>query len=195
MRNRCAMLLEIGVWIMANNKDKTFTMQEMADILKVNKTTVYRYLKKEKISPATIESNTNYYSATVMQQLKNHFKVDEIRNNAFKSPNDKLIETLQNQVQSLQEELRDEKFRSDKALEAKDRQIEELNNRLKESHQLQLGLQKKLEMIPEPKETTVVTSSNDIKVKDNNDNEAEESKSTKEADHKSGWFKKLFAKD
>ena len=132
---------------MANNKDKTFTMQEMADILKVNKTTVYRYLKKEKISPATIESNTNYYSATVMQQLKNHFKVDEIRNNALKSPNDKLIETLQNQVQSLQEELRDEKFRSDKALEAKDRQIEELNNRLKESHQLQLGLQKKLEMI------------------------------------------------
>ena len=46
---------------MVNPKDKTYTMQEMADILKVNKTTVYRYLKKKNIAPATVKSNTNHY--------------------------------------------------------------------------------------------------------------------------------------
>ena len=40
--------------------------------------------------------------------------------------------------------------RNDKALDAKDKQIDELNNRLRESHQLQLGLQEKLKMLPGP---------------------------------------------
>ena len=45
----------------------------------------------------------------------------------------------------MQGELSDEKSRSDKALTAKDKQIDDLNARLAESHQLQLGLQKELE--------------------------------------------------
>ena len=115
------------MFIMAKPKNKSYTMQEMADILKVNKTTVYRYLKKNNITPATIKSNANHYDATVLQQLKKHFKASDTTN-VTKSANDRLIETLQQQVQSLQEELKGEKIRADKQAEAKDRQIDALND-------------------------------------------------------------------
>lgn len=161
---------------MVNPKDKTYTMQEMADILKVNKTTVYRYLKKKNIAPATVKSNTNHYNATVLQQLKKHFKVSDTANVA-KSANDRLIETLQRQVQSLQEELREEKVRADKQAEAKDRQISALNDRLQEAHQLQLGLENQLKMLPNKKVVEGETT----------DSEAKEDNTEKNATHKSWW--------
>ncbi|KPD33473.1 hypothetical protein AN404_06795 [Pediococcus acidilactici] len=133
---------------MTNKKEKDYTMQEMADILNVNKTTVYRFLKKQSIAPAMVKSNTNYYSATTMQHLKKHFNASDSKEQKSKTSNELLIETLQQQVASLQEELSEEKSRNDKALDAKDKQIYELNNRLRESHQLQLGLQEKLKMLP-----------------------------------------------
>lgn len=174
---------------MAKGKEKKYTMQEMADILKVNKTTVYRYLKKKKIIPATVESNTNYYTATVLQQLKKHFSADTTTNTGSKSANDKLIEVLQQQVHRLQDELQNEKFRSDKALDAKDRQIDELNARLRESHQLQLGLQKKLKMLPELKETTVVTD-NAVSEEDS----SEDAESSPKQDSKEGFWHRFFGK-
>lgn len=174
---------------MAKDKEEKYTMQEMADILKVNKTTVYRYLKKKKIIPATVKSNTNYYAATVLQQLKKHFNADTTMNTGPKSANDKLIEALQQQVHSLQDELQSEKFRSDKALDAKDRQIDELNARLRESHQLQLGLQKKLKMLPELKETTVVTD-NDVSEEDS----SEDAESSPKQDSKEGFWHRFFGK-
>lgn len=139
-----------GDIIMSVNSSKKYTMQEMADILKVNKTTVYRYLKKERIDPATVASNTNYYDAMILKRLKKHFNVSENKKHRSESSHELLIETMQQQIMSLQEELSTEKSRNDKALEAKDKQIEELNNRLRESHQLQLGLQEKLKMLPNP---------------------------------------------
>lgn len=151
-------------------------MQEMADILKVNKTTVYRYLKKKSIAPATVKSNTNHYNATVLQQLKKHFKASDTANVA-KSANDRLIETLQLQVQSLQEELREEKVRADKQAEAKDRQISALNDRLQEAHQLQLGLENQLKMLPNKKVVEGETT----------DSEAKEDNTEKNATHKSWW--------
>lgn len=164
-------------------------MQEMADILKVNKTTVYRYLKKKKIAPAMVESNTNYYNATVLQQLKKHFNADTTVNMVSKSANDRLIEVLQHQVQSLQEELQNEKIRSDKSLDAKDRQIDELNSRLRESHQLQLGLQKKLKMLPELQEASIVAD-NDVPKKDN----SEDTESNSKSNSKEGFWHRIFGK-
>lgn len=181
--------------MVTENKDKYYTMQEMADVLEVNKTTVYRYLKKEHISPATVESNTNHYSATVLQQLKKHFKTDGTGSSTPKTANDRLIETLQQQVQSLQEELRDEKFRSDKALDAKDRQIDDLNERLKESHQLQLGLQKKLEMLPEPNETTIVASNDDVEEGNNDNGKSDVPESSPEQNSRPGFWQRLFGKN
>lgn len=164
------------MFIMAKPKNKSYTMQEMADILKVNKTTVYRYLKKNNITPATIKSNANHYDATVLQQLKKHFKASDTTN-VTKSANDRLIETLQQQVQSLQEELKGEKIRADKQAEAKDRQIDALNDRLQEAHQLQLGLEKQLKMLP----------SKNVVEGEATDSEIKEDNTEKNATHKSWW--------
>ena len=55
---------------------KHYTMQNMADISCVNKSSVYRFLKKKNIKPVTTEHNTQYYSSNTMQQVKKHFKTD-----------------------------------------------------------------------------------------------------------------------
>lgn len=143
---RCATIDETGELIMGKTNSKYYTMQEMAGKVGVNKSTVYRYLLKEGIAPATTKRNTNLYNATTLQRVKEHFSKKNSNNSEKKAPNDLLIETLRQQVSSLQNELINEKSRSDKALIAKDKQIDDLNARLAESHQLQLGLQKELEI-------------------------------------------------
>lgn len=143
---RCATIDETGELIMSKTDSKYYTMQEMAGKVGVNKSTVYRYLLKEGIAPATTKRNTNLYNATALQRVKEHFSKKNSNNSEKKAPNDLLIETLRQQVSSLQNELINEKSRSDKALIAKDKQIDDLNVRLAESHQLQLGLQKELEI-------------------------------------------------
>lgn len=172
--------------IMSVNSSKKYTMQEMADILKVNKTTVYRYLKKESIDPATVASNTNYYDATVLKQLKKHFNVSDNKEHHSESSHELLIETMRQQIMSLQEELSTEKERNDKALEAKDKQIDELNNRLRESHQLQLGLQEKLKMLPNPDKHVVDGEASDTS------NVTNEEKDSKQKSPKKGLMHWLF---
>lgn len=185
----CATFNETEYATMVKTKDKTYTMQEMADNVGVNKTSVYRFLKKENITPAMTKGNTNFYSATTMQRLKNHFKKGDTKAKTSKPSNDLLIETLQQQVKSLQEELSEEKSRNDKALSAKDTQIDELNSRLRESHQLQLGLQKKLEALPQPKEKAVYDAeSSDRDVKGTSYGNAKEE--LKEAPK--GFWRRLF---
>lgn len=166
---------------MSVNSSKKYTMQEMADILKVNKTTVYRYLKKERIDPATVASNTNYYDAMILKRLKKHFNVSENKKHRSESSHELLIETMQQQIMSLQEELSTEKSRNDKALEAKDKQIEELNNRLRESHQLQLGLQEKLKMLPNPDKHVVdgeTTDTSNTSTVTNEENDSKQKQSS-----------------
>ncbi len=114
-----------------------YTMQEIADTLGVNKSSVFRYLKKENIAPATKEGNTNYYDATTLQHLKQHFKT----NNSKETKKDLLIETLQQQIKHLQEELNTEKDRNDKQLQVKDNQIKNLHKLLDQSQQLILNAQ------------------------------------------------------
>ena len=86
---------------MLDSKDKMYTMQEMAEKLRVNKTTVYRYLKKQDIAPATTKSNANLYDATVLQRLKKHFNSHNNSNEPKKSANEQLIASLQQQVTDL----------------------------------------------------------------------------------------------
>lgn len=175
---------------MSKANEKTYTMQEMADILGVNKTSVFRFLKKEGIAPATIKSNTNFYNATTMQRLKIHFNSSDNKAKSNKSSHELLIETLQQQVRSLQETLSAERNRNDKALNAKDKQIDELNNRLRESHQLQLGLQEKLKMLPEHDDKQIVdgdTSNNSSAI-----NTTENENTVKQKSPKKGLLHRIF---
>lgn len=134
LQKRCAMLHTIGGNVMAK---AGYTMQEIADTLGVNKSSVFRYLKKENIAPATKEGNTNYYDATTLQRLKQHFKA----NSGKETRKDILVETLQQQVRQLQAELADEKVRVDKQLQEKDNQINNLHKLLDQSQQLILNAQ------------------------------------------------------
>ena len=177
---------------MPESKDKLYTMQEMADEIGINKTTVYRYIKKNNIADAMIQGNTNYYSAMTMKRLKRHFKSDNERNNEKKTLNEQLIETLQQQIKELQQELDSEKSRSDKALLAKDKQIDDLNARLKESHQLQLGLQKRFSMLSDVNNSPVVEADTQevIKQGSNQGSNNEEVKNRKTK--KRGFWGKIF---
>ena len=90
---------------MSKANSKYYTMQEMAGKVGVNKSTVYRYLLKEGIAPATTKRNTNLYNATTLQRVKEHFSKKNSNNSEKKAPNDLLIETLRQQVSSLQNEI------------------------------------------------------------------------------------------
>ena len=174
---------------MSKANSKYYTMQEMAGKVGVNKSTVYRYLLKEGIAPATTKRNTNLYNATTLQRVKEHFSKKNSNNSEKKAPNDLLIETLRQQVSSLQNELINEKARSDKALIAKDKQIDDLNARLAESHQLQLGLQKELEIHKDS------DSSNHLVLDGQTVSKTNYSKSEKKKtpeDSKKGFWSKLF---
>lgn len=161
-------------------------MQEIASLVGVNKSTVYRYLSKEGIAPATTKRNTNLYDASTMQQLKKHFNKDNTNNSEKKSANELLIETLQQQIASLKKELTNEKVRNDKALMAKDKQIDELNTRLAESHQLQLGLQKELEVHKDDSTQLVLDGQTVSKTN------SSESKEKAPEHHKKGFWSNLF---
>ena len=178
----------MGGVVMSDDQDKLYTMQEIADNIGVNKTTVYRYIKKNNIANAMIQGNANYYDATVMKRLKKHFGKENARHEERKTLNEQLIETLQQQIKELQQELNNEKNRSDKALLAKDKQIGELNARLKESHQLQLGLQKKLRILPDKSNSPVVEADAQEIINQEPNNE----ENTKEETHKKSFWKKIF---
>lgn len=116
---------------------KGYTMQELANIIGVNKSTIFRYLKKESIAPATTNRNTNYYSATVLQHLKQHFQDHSQK----ETKHDQLIAIQQQQIRQLQQELDDEKTRADEQLHEKDDQIKHLHQLLDQSQQLILNAQ------------------------------------------------------
>ena len=176
-------------------KDKIYTMQEMAESLHVNKTTVYRYLKKQSIAPATTKSNANLYDATVLQQLKKHFNSRNSSNETKKSASELLIESLQQQVADLKSELADEKKRSDKALQMKDDQINALNKLMDQNQQLLLNTQeenKRLLSLNPPKEKTVRDGNfrESKQSQDEKDNPVENRKIPK----KKSFLGKLFGK-
>ncbi|CUR43547.1 hypothetical protein LRLP16767_LRLP167_01346 [Limosilactobacillus reuteri] len=178
-----------------DSKDKMYTMQEMAEKLRVNKTTVYRYLKKQDIAPATTKSNTNLYDATVLQRLKKHFNSHNNSNEPKKSANEQLIASLQQQVTDLKSELADEKKRSDKALQMKDDQINALNKLMDQNQQLLLNTQeenKRLLSLNPPKEKTVRDGNfrESKQSQDKKDNPVENRKSPK----KKSFLGKLFGK-
>ena len=185
-------ILEVSVLA---GKDKMYTMQEMAESLHVNKTTVYRYLKKQSIAPATTKSNANLYDATVLQQLKKHFNSRNSSNETKKSASELLIESLQQQVADLKSELADEKKRSDKALQMKDDQINALNKLMDQNQQLLLNTQeenKRLLSLNPPKEKTVRDGNfrESKQSQDEKDNPVENRKSPK----KKSFLGKLFGK-
>ena len=116
-------------------------MQEIADSIGVNKSSVYRFLRKENIKPATVRNNTQYYSETAMRSVKRHFQAT--KNSERKDARDLLFESLQQQVADLKRELAEEKVRADTQLAEKDKQIRVYQKLIDQSQQLLLNEQNK----------------------------------------------------
>lgn len=194
LRTRCAILRKIGDILMVSKEKKSYTMQEMADILNVNKTTVYRYLKKEHIAPATVESNTNLYNAITLQHLKKHFEKPKAKEKVSKSANELLIETLQQQVHQLQMELDAEKTLANNQLQEKDNQIENLHKLLDQSQQLILNAQEEnKKLLPKNDKDNHRVEAGEYKEKSPSNKEDEHASLNKEKANKESWFKRFFS--
>ena len=111
---------------------KLYSITDMSKELGVNRSSVFRTIKKKNIAPATTKGNKNLYSATVLQQLKKHFNTD---NKPKRSATDELITTLQQQIIDLKQELNEEKIRADKQLAEKDNQIKGYQKLLDQNQQ------------------------------------------------------------
>ena len=115
---------------------KLYSITDMSKKLGVNRSSVFRTIKKKNIAPVTTKGNKNLYSATVLQQLKKHFNTD---NKPKRSATDELITTLQQQIIDLKQELNEEKIRADKQLAEKDNQIKGYQKLLDQNQQLLLN--------------------------------------------------------
>lgn len=130
---------------------KYYSITEMGEILEVNRSSVFRVLKKENVAPATTKGNKNLYDATVLQQLKKHFNNDSLRTK--ESPTDQLISALQQQINDLRKELSETKKQSNEQLARKDEQISGYQKLLDQNQQLLLNEQnKKISSTTIPKE-------------------------------------------
>lgn len=190
-----------GGVVMEKDVRKHYTMQNMADISCVNKSSVYRFLKKKNIKPVTTEHNTQYYSSNTMQQVKKHFKTDN-SNADKKSDHDLLLETLQQQVADLKKELAEEKVRADSQLKEKDKQIAGYQKLIDQSQQLLLNEQNN-KSLPDPDKTVQEGSYSESK-SNNKDSSLEERitskgqidqvtlNKTKKQNPKGHWWHKLF---
>lgn len=122
-------------------KHKYYSITEMGEILEVNRSSVFRVLKKENIAPATAKGNKNLYDATVLQRLKKHFGNGNSR--AKESPTDQLIAALQQQINDLRKELSETKRQANEQLARKDEQISGYQKLLDQNQQLLLNEQNK----------------------------------------------------
>lgn len=177
-------------------------MQEIADFIGVNKSSVYRFLRKENIKPATTRNNTQYYSAIAMQSVKKHFQAN--RTSEKKYPRDLLIESLQQQVAELKKELSEEKVRADTQLAEKDKQIQGYQKLIDQSQQLLLNEQNKelattANNIKEGKYSETVSSDEKIKANSNtkiailkDQIDPKVMQTLKKRDKKKHWWNKLF---
>lgn len=164
---------------------KLYSITDMSKELGVNRSSVFRTIKKKNIAPATTKGNKNLYSATVLQQLKKHFYTD---NKPKRSATDELITTLQQQIIDLKQELNEEKIRADKQLTEKDNQIKGYQKLLDQNQQLLLNEQNK-----ELPSSGVKTSEGSTSKSHNESNFTETLEDQSDSDIKNKhWWTKLF---
>lgn len=129
------------------NKIKLYSQTQIAKELKVSQATITRLLKGSGIQPEKVEGKAKLYSQSQVDKIRLLFLRKKERNadddylNNISSFLRKEIETLHDENEKIEEKYTEQ-------LKVKDKQIDDLNERLKEAHQLQLGLEQKLKMLP-----------------------------------------------
>jgi DNA-binding MurR/RpiR family transcriptional regulator len=116
------------------------TIRELADQLGVSKQSVYRFIKKNRISEAHHEahhrSGVMYYDDTVESLLLQHFsKTDRISEAHHEAHQNRITDTVSDTLL--------------KQLEIKDKQIEELSRALDQEQQLHAATKQEMKLLLE----------------------------------------------
>lgn len=105
------------------------TIKQLSDEIGVDKQKVYRYIKKNHINEAHQENGMMYYDEAVQTQIKQAFSQNEVHHEAHQNHiNEAVIDTLLKQSEILKNEL-----------EAKNRQIAEMQKLLDQEQQLRMA--------------------------------------------------------
>jgi hypothetical protein len=105
------------------------TIKQMADNLNISKQKVYRYIRKHRIKEAYQKCDTMYYNEAVEIQIRSYFSTNIVSNDVHQGKssntvNDTLISMLQKELEHKNQQL-----------EAKDKQIADLSDRLADAQQ------------------------------------------------------------
>lgn len=129
-------------------KDKLYSQTQLAKELKVSQSTITRLIRDSGIKPTKTIGKKKLFSKDQLKILRLS-SFERKKDNAQNVSNSGLSIFLQEEIKRLHEENEKLTERYTEQLKAKDKQIDDLNERLSESHKLQLGLENQLKMLPE----------------------------------------------
>lgn len=118
------------------------TIKQLSDEIGVDKQKVYRYIKKNHINEAHQENGVMYYDETVQMQIKQALSQNEAHHEAYQNHiNEAVIDTLLKQSEMLKNEL-----------EAKNRQIAEMQKLLDQEQQLRMAEHQRVLLLEQQEE-------------------------------------------
>lgn len=129
-------------------EEKLYSQTQLSKEFKVSQSSITRLIRDSGVKPVKTVGRKKLYS-------KDQLKVLRLSSFERKKDDGKMADTsglsifLQEEIKRLHEENEKITERYTEQLKAKDKQIDDLNERLSESHKLQLGLENQLKMLPE----------------------------------------------
>lgn len=166
-----------------DREERLYSQTQLAKELKVSQSTITRLIRDSGIKPTKAVGKKKLFSKDQLKAL--HLSSFERKKNSNKTiDNSGLSIFLQEEIKRLHEENEKLTERYTEQLKAKDKQIDDLNERLSESHKLQLGLENQLKMLPEATQEPQTKESETV---------VEENKKAPESE-KRGFWSRIFNK-
>lgn len=131
-----------------DTKEKLYSQTQLSKELKVSQSTITRLIRDSGIEPTKTIGRKKLYSEDQLKILRLS-SFERKKDMPSSTDNSGLSVFLQEEIKRLHEENEKLTERYTEQLKAKDKQIDDLNERLSESHKLQLGLENQLKMLPE----------------------------------------------
>lgn len=178
---------------------RLYSINEIIKDAKIARSTFDKFAERNKLRPVKTEKRgKKFYTLADKELVVNHYlqgqgkEEKEKFTNHKKEKHDEIIELLKDQIHQLQqanEQVVNDNNILENQLKSKDSQINELNERLKESHQLQAGLEQKLKMLPDSneKEANIVDA-------ETVNSESKDDKENHSATEKRGFWSRLFGR-
>ena len=166
-----------------DTKEKLYSQTQLSKELKVSQSTITRLIRDSGIEPTKTIGRKKLYSEDQLKILR--LSSFERKKDTHEVPNSNGLSVfLQKEIKRLHEENEKLTERYTEQLKAKDKQIDDLNERLSESHKLQLGLENQLKMLPETTQESQTQESETI---------VEETKKAPKSEKK-GFWSRIFNK-